>query len=104
MPRDIPIVVWKGVEMKTTVGEMLEAIGKIPKPNPVKKWNGHVPGKCDICKSKITTTFIDGKTQGGPWGILCQDCHRTRGCGLGTGKGQKYTKHQVTDEFIKTAG
>ena len=55
-----------------------------------KKWMGSKPEKCDICFEPFEDVFIDGKTYMGPWGLLCRTCHSTHGCGLGTGRGQKY--------------
>jgi len=51
------------------------------------------PTKCDLCARPIIDVFIDGKTSLGPWGYLCPICHAKAGCGLGTGKGQKYQRN-----------
>lgn len=67
-----------------------------------KTWMGIPPSKCDICGSAITDTFIDGKTIHGPWGNMCPECHKRFGCGLGTGRGQKYEKQG--DYWVKVAG
>lgn len=52
------------------------------------------PSHCDVCQrlSNELKVMIDGKTQMGQWGYLCENCHKEVGCGLGTGKGQKYAK------------
>jgi len=47
--------------------------------------------KCDVCKCDLTgKPHVDGATQMGPWANMCTDCHNEVGCGLGTGRGQKY--------------
>lgn len=55
-----------------------------------KKWMSEKPTSCDICHNPLGPTFVDGKTNRGPWGILCGTCFRYYGVGLGTGKGQMY--------------
>jgi len=55
-----------------------------------KQWMGTPPIECDLCRSKIKDKFVDGATRQGPWGCLCQICHKTQGVGLGMGKGQMY--------------
>ena len=67
-----------------------------------KLWMGTRPSSCDICRGYITKTFVDGKTKMGPWAILCLGCHKSKGCGLGTGKGQRY--ELVNAEFVKVEG
>lgn len=57
---------------------------------PPKKWQGSKPTNCDLCTMPLKTTFVDGRTKMGPWGLLCPTCHASHGCGLGTGNGQKY--------------
>ena len=88
---------------KTTVGDMLEAIGKLPKKAQPKKWNGSPPTKCDICKKPTKDYFADARTKMGPWGILCLQCLKDHGVGIGTGKGQTYRKDENGD-FIKIGG
>ena len=56
----------------------------------VKKWCGSRPTKCDLCFKELIGVFIDGKTDEGPWGILCLPCHQTQGIGVGEGRGQVY--------------
>jgi len=49
--------------------------------------------KCDICGCRIKGVvpyFVDGKTKYGPWGLLCPECHKQYGVGVGYGIGQKY--------------
>jgi hypothetical protein len=57
-----------------------------------KKWFGSWPAECDLCGVDLEacTSFIDGRTKQGPWGLMCPVCHKHQGVGLGTGKGQKY--------------
>jgi hypothetical protein len=66
-------------------------------------WIGSEIEKCDICKMKIWSFFVDGKTSHGPWGILCPSCHRIYGVGLGTGRGQKYER-QEDGRWLKIEG
>lgn len=47
--------------------------------------------------------FVDGRTQMGPWANMCMTCHRRHGVGLGTGKGQRYTR-QADGRWLKTGG
>jgi len=54
------------------------------------KWMGPLPDRCDFCGEALKNRFVDGKTVYGPWGILCQNCHKAIGVGLGLGKGQMY--------------
>jgi hypothetical protein len=68
-----------------------------------KKWMGTKPRKCDLCHEQIEDTFIDGVTMYGPWGIMCPSCHKVKGKGLGTGRGQKYNLDE-TGEYIKVEG
>lgn len=56
----------------------------------VEKWKTAQPESCDICEKKLKKYFIDGKTFSGLWAIMCENCHKTEGWGLGIGKGQKY--------------
>ena len=65
-------------------------------PNEPKRWLSALPTECDLCHTNLTgRTFVDGKTAFGPWGLMCEACHRDQGIGLGTGKGQKYDKTGV---------
>lgn len=58
---------------------------------PKLRWYGILPKNCDICGGKLRREFIDGRTNLGPWAIMCSDCFKTSGVGLGIGKGQKYS-------------
>jgi len=56
-------------------------------------WVGSLPKHCDVCKCDLAgKPFVDGATRMGPWGIMCFQCHRDSGVGLGTGRGQAYNK------------
>ena len=62
-----------------------------------KSWIGTPPAACEYrnvfgggCSNPLAKSFVDGKTREGPWGCLCTSCHKTRGVGLGTVKGQRY--------------
>jgi hypothetical protein len=69
--------------------------GKEPEPEP-RRWMGTRPEKCDIKGCPLEgQPFVDGKTQMGPWGIMCRPCHRSHGVGLGLGRGQLYDKNSV---------
>lgn len=61
------------------------------------------PNCCDICKIKITSVFIDGKTKFGPWADMCLNCHTIHGVGLGLGRGQKY-ELQPDGKYRKVEG
>jgi hypothetical protein len=55
------------------------------------EWHGAGPMVCDICKESVVgKKFIDGKTTMGPWALMCVECSREYGVGLGTGRGQLY--------------
>jgi hypothetical protein len=51
---------------------------------------------CDIHKygmffpEKIPAQY-DGKTIGGQWAFMCEDCFMSHGVGLGVGRGQRLT-------------
>ena len=55
-----------------------------------KRWRGTPPTECNLCHRRLTWAFVDGKTQFGIWAIMCPECHREVGLGLGTGLGQLY--------------
>ena len=65
-------------------------------------WIGSTPTNCDVCGKPILDTFVDGKTRGGPWGMMCVPCHGAHGVGLGLGRGQRYRKSN--DKWKKEAG
>jgi len=59
--------------------------------NTVDEESGMRPKQCDICEcSLLGRAYVDGVTLLGPWANMCLECHRTCGCGLGTGFGQRY--------------
>jgi len=45
---------------------------------------------CDLCHRVCTSILVDGRTHHGPWAVMCEDCHKSFGVGLGTGRGQLY--------------
>lgn len=53
------------------------------------KWYGPAE-KCSICDRPFEKHFIDGKTRIGYWALMCRQCHRDFGIGLGQGRGQLY--------------
>jgi hypothetical protein len=63
-----------------------------------KRWISEMPTQCDVGKyilhtdhSLVGKPFVDGRVAGSSsWAIMCLDCHKKYGAGLGTGKGQKY--------------
>ena len=61
-----------------------------------KQWIGQAPSQCQLCERKLTTSFVDGRVQNGPWSstmtwaIVCEECHLSHGVGFGTGKAQKF--------------
>jgi hypothetical protein len=66
-------------------------------------WIGPVNTVDDFGK-KITDTFIDGRTVGGPWAIMTPASWMRHGAGrYGTGHGQKYQK-QEDGKWLKTQG
>jgi hypothetical protein len=60
-------------------------------------WSGTNPTQCEVCDCSLIRCgeFIDGKTKMGPWAMMCPGCHKSHGCGLGTGKGQKYERRET---------
>jgi cytochrome c553 len=67
-------------------------------------WQGSVPQTCDICEKKLHNSFIDGKTQFGPWAMMCVSCHRANGGKLGLGIGQKYVLNSILNVWEKIQG
>lgn len=70
-----------------------------------KFWLSPPPVTCDVCDSPIDKTFIDGKTQAGPWACMCMTCY-TLGPGvgkLGLGIGQMYER-QKDKKWLKIGG
>ncbi len=43
-----------------------------------------------MCRRELCDSFVDGRTDMGPWAIMCLACYYRRGIGLGTGRGQQY--------------
>jgi hypothetical protein len=73
------------------IGDVLRHKNGEPPVEEPKKWLGDKPEKCDLCGTPLAQqAFVDGKTQMGPWGIMCRPCHKTKGMGLGLGRGQLY--------------
>jgi hypothetical protein len=66
------------------------------------QWMGNISA-CDICHKPITNVFVDGATNQGPWAIMCLECFKEYGVGLGTGSGQEYWKAE-DGEFYKVDG
>ncbi|KKM26342.1 hypothetical protein LCGC14_1585750 [marine sediment metagenome] len=54
------------------------------------EWISPAPTECQLCHDPLKDSFIDGKTDLGPWGVMCLECHSVRGYGLGIGRGQQY--------------
>ena len=54
--------------------------------------------RCELCKKylPVGSIIIDGKTKGGPWAVMCEDCFKVHGVGLGVGKGQAFTTGEKT--------
>jgi len=67
-----------------------------------KYWSGGINIKDDF-GDPIKEVFIDGATIHGPWAIMTPESHEMFGCGLGTGKGQKYIK-QSDGQWLKVEG
>ena len=60
-----------------------------------KSWHETPYITCDFCKTEDLDCFIDGRVEGSTkWGIMCLDCFKVHGLGLGLGLGQKYCKKQ----------
>jgi hypothetical protein len=66
------------------------------------RWHGTLPTTCDLCHKPLLVEgfleFVDGRTRQGPWALMCTECWRTHGVGLGCGRGQMY------DDGIKIGG
>lgn len=67
---------------------------------PGKAWIGS-PVTCNICSKEAPDCFVDGQVIPSPateffsgWTIMCQECFKLHGKGLGNGLGQKYCKKQ----------
>ncbi len=55
-----------------------------------KRWEGEIPKVCQFCGGRIGKVFYDAVIQG-QWGLGCHPCWSSGGCGLGVGRGQKYS-------------
>lgn len=70
-----------------------------------KRWFGTVPDVCQVCFESLENEdyFFDSNHQSPHaqrliWGILCEDCFKTLGTGLGIGRGQQY---ENTPPYLK---
>lgn len=50
--------------------------------------------RCNICQADDLPCFVDGATDQGYWAIMCPECFKTHGRGLGPGLGQKYCRQE----------
>ena len=67
-------------------------------------WVGEPPTRCDVTTQLITNEFIDGRLKHtGVWGCFHPNTYDRLGCGLGTGKGQRY-KLQDDGRWLKVEG
>ncbi len=58
-------------------------------------WRGTTLIRCDFCKTENPDCFVDGRLEGRTqWAIMCHDCFKEHGAGLGLGTGQQYCKKQ----------
>lgn len=66
-------------------------------------WYGTI-GDTDDYGVPVGDEFVDGKTRGGPWGIMSLASWAAHGVGrLGTGCGQRY-KRQPDGRWLKVEG
>lgn len=63
----------------------------------------NAPLTCDTCEKELEHVMYDAATVFGSWANLCQTCYVRYGTGLGTGKGQRYSK-QDNGQWVKTGG
>jgi len=64
------------------------------------------PKCCDQCGRSLEhfSIFIDGRLKGDSmWGIMCADCFKSQGEGIGYGKGQLYLR-QGNGGWLLVAG
>lgn len=95
MSLDDRLIVEQIAERQVDKAQQAQAIDK---PKRVIKWMGEDRIECVVCLNfhyKTTDLtkeeyFVDGKTQMGPWALMCPRCFKLYGVGLGTGRGQKY--------------
>ena len=63
-----------------------------------KQWLGETT--CVVCGLAEPRQLVDGRTRNGYWAIMCTECHREHGRGLGLGKGQLYERNAF-EEMLK---
>jgi hypothetical protein len=78
------------------------AIRPANKPKP-RYWLGSTPTQCQVCTGDYQGKMVDGALHTGQWALMCGQCHRNMGRGLGMGRGQKYTR-QADGRWLKTGG
>lgn len=66
------------------------------------KWIGGAP-KCDFCGDTKMVSFVDGKTNLGPWAIMCPKDEKRHAIGIGPGVGQRYRQDE-DGHFYKVEG
>lgn len=66
-------------------------------------WFSEIPTECQVMKTPITNTFVDGKIAGSGWALMHPKTHERFGVGLGMGRGQKYAK-QTDGRWLKVEG
>jgi len=74
-----------------TVNEPITTKTEVEKS--ARRWLGTWPATCDACGAYLPDEdyFCDARSNVGPWGLFCPDCHRQYCSGrLGLGSGQKY--------------
>lgn len=53
------------------------------------------PGRCDLCNAEIRGSFVDGQVRGRTsWAIMCEECFKVYGVGLGLGQGQEFKQNE----------
>ncbi len=61
---------------------------------PGRPWFGGLVA-CDFCKKDSPTCFVDGRVKGClTWAVMCLDCFKEHGAGIGQSTGQKYCQKQ----------
>ena len=67
-----------------------ESLPGIPHPRE-HQWDGPLPTNCEICGVRFRDEFLQGRVRPlKTWVIMCAECHRLRGVGLGPDSGWKY--------------
>jgi hypothetical protein len=72
--------------------------------NKIITWKGSQPSRCELNGETIKDKFVDGVLKDGRWAILCPNCHKKFGVGLGVGRGQLYERRETDGVWIKTQG